>query len=295
MNQRKPRSHFGFIGFGLIGGSIAHALRSLYPDCDILAYNYYETKPHEKLELAKREGTLSRISTSLSDFSGCEVIFLCAPVITNVSYLKRLAPYLNEDCILTDVGSVKGNIHKAVAELGLNRQFVGGHPMTGSEKTGYANSDASFLKNAYYLLTPTAETNPEYTEWMENFVDSIGSIRMVLDEVSHDRITAGISHGPHIISAALVNAVAARDEKGHYGKLAAGGFRDITRISSSSPEMWQNICLTNPDGILDFLKDYIMRLEQVKTDIKNGDGNALTKFFSDAKTYRDTIKDGKSI
>ncbi len=112
---------------------------------------------------------------------------------------------------------------------------------------------------------------------------------MVLDDVSHDRITAGISHVPHIISAALVNAVADRDNNGNYAKLAAGGFRDITRISSSSPEMWQNICLTNPDGILNFLEDYIGRLEQVRDNIKNGDGEALTEFFSDAKSYRDTI------
>lgn len=289
MNQNKIRSHFGFIGFGLIGGSIARALRTLYPDSDIIAYNYYETKPHQKLELAKSEGTLSSISTKLSDFSICDVIFLCAPVITNVAYLKKIAPYLREDCILTDVGSVKRNIHQAVSELGLNRQFVGGHPMTGSEKTGYANSDASFLKDAYYLLTPTNETLPEYTEWMKNFVDRTGSICMILDEISHDQITAGISHGPHIISAALVNSVAVRDDNGNYGKLAAGGFRDITRISSSSPEMWQNICLTNKDSIVEFLEEYIERLNQVKDDVQNGDADALTKFFSDAKTYRDGI------
>ncbi len=289
MNKIKERSHFGFIGFGLIGGSIAHALRILYPESEILAYNYYGTKPHSKLELAKKEGTLSGICTSLSDFSGCEVIFLCAPVLTNVSYLQKLAPFLGSDCILTDVGSVKGNIHKAVAELGLSRQFVGGHPMTGSEKTGYANSAASFLNDAYYILTPTPESDPEYVEWMKRFIYSAGSICMVLDDVSHDRITAGISHVPHIISAALVNAVADRDNNGNYAKLAAGGFRDITRISSSSPEMWQNICLTNPDGILNFLEDYIGRLEQVRDNIKNGDGEALTEFFSDAKSYRDTI------
>lgn len=165
--------------------------------------------------------------------------------------------------------------------------------MTGSEKTGYANSDAALLKGAYYLLTPTKETNPEYVEWLKNFVNSVGSLCMVLDEVSHDRITAGISHCPHIISAALVNTVADRDNKGYYRQLAAGGFRDITRISSSSPQMWQNICLTNPDGILDFLEDYIARLEQIKTNIKTGDEHALTEFFSNAKAYRDSLPHGK--
>lgn len=289
MIEINTRSHFGFIGFGLIGGSIAHAIRDLCPDSDIMAYNYYETKPNERLELAKKEGTLSRISTNLADFSDCEVIFLCAPVIKNVAYLQKLHPYLNKDCILTDVGSVKGNIHKAVAELGLNSQFVGGHPMTGSEKTGYANSSADFLKDAYYLLTPTKETLPEYTEWMKTLVNAVGSICMVLDDVSHDQITAGISHVPHILSAALVNAVAARDTDGSYKKLVAGGFRDITRISSSSPEMWENICLTNPDSILEFLDECMDILEQTKTAIADRDSEALTKFFTDAKTYRDNI------
>lgn len=289
MKQNKIRTNFGFIGFGLIGGSIARALRNLYPESRITAYNYYETRPHKKLEQAKQEGTLTEISTSLEDFSNCDVIFLCAPVLTNVSYLERLAPYLSEDCLLTDVGSVKGNIHKAVHQLGLDRQFIGGHPMTGSEKNGYIHSDAAFLKDAFYLLTPTEETLPEYTQWMKQFIHDIGSVCMVLDSVSHDKITAGISHGPHIISAALVNAVSARDKDGSYAKLAAGGFRDITRISSSSPEMWQNICLTNQDSIIEFLDEYITRLEAIKKEIQEGNDEALTKFFADAKTYRDSI------
>lgn len=289
MKQSKQRSHFGFIGFGLIGGSIARVLRDLYPKSCITAYNYYETKPHPRLELAKKEGTLSFVSTTLSDFSSCEVIFLCAPVLTNISYLKQLMPYLNPDCIITDVGSVKGNIHKAIGELGLNRQFVGGHPMTGSEKTGYENSNASILQNAWYLLTPTKDTEPEYTEWMKHFVDSSGSYCMVLDEASHDKITAGISHVPHIISAALVNTVASHDKNGHYKKLAAGGFRDITRISSSSPEMWENICLSNKDCILNFLDEYIKALQKARADIEKSDSEELTKFFTDAKAYRDTL------
>lgn len=289
MISATTRSHFGFIGFGLIGGSIAHSLRELYPDSQIMAYNYYEDKPHPKLELAKKEGTLSSISTDLSAFAECDVIFLCAPVITNVSYLKKLLPYIKEDCIITDVGSVKGNIHAAIAELGLNEQFVGGHPMTGSEKTGYANSASSFLKGYYYLLTPTKESKKEYIAWMKQFATDSGSICMVLDEKNHDRITAGISHGPHVISAALVNNVAVRDDNGNYGKLAAGGFRDITRISSSSPEMWENICLTNQDCIIEFLDEYIERLEDIKAHIKNGDAKAINDFFASAKKYRDGI------
>lgn len=144
MNIENTRSHFGFIGFGLIGGSIAHALRELYPSSHIMAYNYYIEKPHPMLELAKKDGVLSSICTDLSAFSECDVIFLCAPVIKNAMYLKQLAPYIAKECLITDVGSVKGNIYQTVVSLGLEEQFVGGHPMTGSENTGYTYSSSDF-------------------------------------------------------------------------------------------------------------------------------------------------------
>ena len=289
MNIENTRSHFGFIGFGLIGGSIAHALRELYPSSHIMAYNYYIEKPHPMLELAKKDGVLSSICTDLSAFSECDVIFLCAPVIKNAMYLKQLAPYIAKECLITDVGSVKGNIYQTVVSLGLEEQFVGGHPMTGSENTGYTYSSSDFLKGYYYLLTPTKKTKPEYIDWMEQFVKAAGSLCMILDEKEHDRITAGISHGPHVISAALVNNVACRDQNGNYAKLAAGGFRDITRISSSSPEMWENICMTNQKCIVEFLDEYIDRLNEIKKHIQNGDSKDLTEFFANEKKYRDNI------
>lgn len=285
----KETLNFGFIGFGLIGGSIAHSLRRLYPSSYITAYNYYVTKPHPKLEMAKKDGVLSEISTSLKDFSKCDVIFLCAPVMTNVSYLKQIAPYIKKDCIVTDVGSVKGNIHKAACELGLTHNFIGGHPMTGSEKTGYNNSDASFLKGAYYILTPTSDTPEEFTDWLADFVRAAGSYCEIMDYMTHDLITAAISHCPHVIASSLVNLVALHDSDGRYGKLAAGGFKDITRISSSSPKMWQNICLTNPECITGFLEEYIKNLEDIKNAITSNDGEKIMEFFETAKKYRDSL------
>ncbi len=285
----KKTLNFGFTGFGLIGGSIAQSLRNLYPSSYIMAYNYYITKPHPRLELAKKDGVLSGISTSLEDFSKCDVIFLCAPVLTNVSYLKQLAPYIRKDCLITDVGSVKGDIHKAVCELGLTHNFIGGHPMTGSEKTGYDNSDASLLKGAYYILAPEDDTPEEFTEWLAGFVKASGSHCEIMDYRTHDLITAAISHCPHVIAASLVNVVAAHDIDGMYGKLAAGGFKDITRISSSSPEMWQNICLTNAGCITAFLDKYIESLENIKKAIMDSDGKAIMEFFKSAKEYRDSL------
>lgn len=293
MADKITRSHFGFIGFGLIGGSIAKALRKLYPESDIIAYNHYGTKRHPKLEMALEDGTLSQIGTALTDLAACDVLFLCAPVLTNVAYLEKLLPCLNKDCILTDVGSVKGNIHKEIHKLGLDRQFVGGHPMTGSEKTGYEHADASLLQGAYYLLTAAQETDTGYIRWMEALVQALGSICLVMDAAAHDQITAGISHAPHLISAALVNTVARRDTDGNYRRVAAGGFRDITRISSSSPEIWQNICLTNRESILNFLEDYIEELSRAKALVREENAGALAEFFADAKNYRDTLPERK--
>lgn len=289
MNDSSDFSDFGFIGFGLIGGSIAHALREIFPSSRITAYNYHVTKKHPKLEAALADGILTDICTDLSDMGKLDVIFLCAPVMTNVEYLKRLKPHLSGNCLLTDVGSVKGNIHHEIENLGLGHMFVGGHPMTGSEKTGYENSTSSYLKGAYYILTPTQSVPKNFTDWLADFVKAAGSHCAVLDYKQHDRITAAISHAPHIISASLINTVASMDKTGEYARLAAGGLKDITRISSSSPEMWQNICLTNPDCIVSFLDKFIKNLEEMKRSVMEADGGKLTEYFKRAKDYRDSL------
>ena len=256
MDLLDSKKHFGFIGLGLIGGSVARCIRQELPKARISAYNYYETKKHPRLEMALSDGVLTDITTDITAVRDWDVIFLCTPVRTNVAYLKKLKPYLRKDCILTDVGSVKGEIYDAVHREGLDHCFIGGHPMAGTEHIGYEYSFASLLKDCYYILTPTDQVPEESIRWMQEFVQNVTRSRCVtIDVTEHDEATAGISHAPHIISAALVNAVRARDDKGMYQLLAAGGFRDITRISSSSPEMWTSICLANKDAILDFLHE----------------------------------------
>ena len=205
-------------------------------------------------------------------------------------YLEKVRPFLKPGAIITDIGSTKTDIHKAVERLGYEDVFVGGHPMAGSEKTGYEHSESAFFRDKYYILTPFAESRPEYVAWMKQFIHDIGSHCILLDPDYHDAVVAGISHGPHVISAALVNAVAALDEDGTYGTLAAGGFHTTTRISSSSPEMWQNICLTNSDKICSFLDKYIEILTAAKQQIADGDKDGLMHFFEAAKNYRDHIR-----
>ena len=282
--------HFGFIGFGLIGGSVAHALREQYPDSELMAYNYYITKPHPRLELAAMDGILDKITTDLADFADCDCIFLCAPVIKNIAYLDKLLPYLSKDCLLTDVGSVKSDILAAVREHGLCEQFVGGHPMTGSEKTGYESSTDHLLENAYYIITPTARSTPEQIDRIREVALAIGALPLVLDYHEHDFSVAAISHLPHLVASSLVNLVHDNDSKDEIMKrLAAGGFKDITRIASSSPVMWEQICMTNTENILTLLKRYIASLESICDTLEHHDGSAIYRMFEESGKYRSSF------
>ena len=237
----------GFVGLGLIGGSIARAIRQYYPESIVIAFD----KHKETLALAVTEGIIDTACSSIDNtFRDCDFIFLCAPVSYNTAYLKQLIEYMHKDCILTDVGSVKTSIHKEVIAQGLEDNFIGGHPMAGSEKNGFANSKPLLLENAYYILTPSASVSEEKIIRYQALVKSLKSLPVILNYNEHDQITGTISHLPHIIAANLVNFVKDTDTKDELMKsLAAGGFKDITRIASSSPVMWQQICLKNKDNV----------------------------------------------
>ena len=151
----------GFIGLGLIGGSIAKAIRYYYPDVTILAH----TRSHITLDYALKEQIIDIACEQVDErFSDCDYIFLCAPVEANASYLQILKTLIKPECIITDAGSTKTDIHTHVAELGMEAQFIGGHPMAGSEKTGIVNAKRHLLENAYYIITPTSQVPQEAVE-----------------------------------------------------------------------------------------------------------------------------------
>lgn len=283
----------GFIGFGLIGGSIARARRKLHPDDQLIAYNYRTPSPNPNLEEALSDGVLSRIETNLESFAACDIIFLCAPVLTNISYLEKLKPVIKPDCILTDVGSVKGNIQKAVEQLGLDSQFVGGHPMAGAEKTSYHHSSETLMHNAYYILTPSTASPSFMTSTLNQMIAEMEAIPVFMEPDAHDRVVAAISHIPHIAAAALVNLVSSQDQPDLMCQLAAGGFKDTTRIASSSPEMWQNICLSNKESILHLLYQLRGSFDNIISLLEQKDNNGIYQFFSSAKEFRDSVPDNR--
>lgn len=283
MNFKK----IGFIGLGLIGGSIARAIKEKRPAANIYGHASHESTIAE----AYNAGIIENMRPiELSAFASCDLLFLCGPVGVNVEYLKQLAPIISKDCIITDVGSVKGDIHKAVDELGLSGQFIGGHPMTGSEKTGFEHSSSKLLENAYYILTTDLPELADDVSEFAGFLSLLGAIPMRMTPNDHDHATAAISHLPHIVAAALVNLVHENDDPSEIMKtIAAGGFRDITRISSSSPVMWQHICMANKDEILKLMDIYEENLAQFRSAVEASDEREIMALFSAAKNYRDSM------
>lgn len=277
----------GFIGLGLIGGSIAKALKKYYPQCRIFAYD----KDEGTLMKAREEGIVDVICKEQEPGMGeCTIIFLCAPVSANISYLRSLKPVLRPECVLTDVGSVKGDIHKVVKALKLEEYFIGGHPMAGSEKTGYENSSDHLIENAYYILTPSEGVGLQKISDYSELVNSLGAIPMILTWEEHDYITAAVSHLPHVVASSLVNLVERLDSADEHMKMiAAGGFKDITRIASSSPVMWQQICLENTKNISTVLDEYIRMLIQIRCSVDNKDADQLYQLFAASRDYRDSI------
>lgn len=282
----------GFIGLGLIGGSIARAMRQTYPHSRLMAYEINR----DSLNAAVNDGVidlpLARIDERLL---GCDYIFLCAPVSENNGNLAELKNYLSSSCILTDVGSVKTGVHKHVEAAGLSDRFIGGHPMAGSERCGYINSKALLLQNAYYILTPCREVPEDAVSAFKELIASLGAIPLVLDFAMHDYVTAAISHLPHVIAACLVNQIKREDtEDGIMKMIAAGGFKDITRIASSSPVMWQQICLANGKNISSLLDGYIHALMQIQKEIDEARPENLYTFFDEARSYRDSFMEASS-
>ncbi len=282
-------NHFtvGFIGLGLIGGSIAKSIRRLFPDYRIVAFD----TDSAALQAAVTDGTVSIPVYELNEaFSECDYIFLCAPVHYNIAYLSALKKWRKPSCILTDVGSVKTDIYQAVLEQGLSDCFIGGHPMVGSERSGYEAANDHLIENAYYFITPSSSVDKKKVEEFCTFIEDLGAITIVYSPARHDQTTAYISHIPHIIASELVNLVREKDDpRGLNRQLAAGGFKDITRIASSNPIIWEHILLSNAANIIAGLEEYIEDLQQIVEAIHRKDTDYIHAFFSQAQQYRDSI------
>lgn len=285
------QSRISIIGLGLIGGSLARAFREKLGITDITAVD----RDSGALQSAVRDGVIRRgCSEPDDDVWNSDVIFLCTPVKASLDFVALAARHAKPGCILTDVCSTKAEIAACTDALEQPVVFIGGHPMAGTEKAGYAASFPHLFENAYYILCPGKNSTPEALHTLTGLIRGIGAIPVHMNPVEHDRVTGCISHFPHIVASSLVNLVRkAETQDARMQTLAAGGFRDITRIASSSPEMWENIVLSNGRQLETILDTYVDMLQEVKKAIQAGSREEIHEFFASAKAFRDKLPEGK--
>ena len=282
------RINVSIIGLGLIGGSLGLALKR-DPDVHITGFdNSYST-----MQEAYRRGIIDTIAASLEIASEqADVIIFATPVNTTVQLLKEVPQWLlKKDVIITDTGSTKSLIMEAAAPLikqGIT--FIGGHPMAGSHKSGVSAAREHLFENAYYVLTPTSETKKAALNRLQKLVTPIKGKVIVLEAEEHDRMTAIVSHFPHLVASSLVNRLSLQQETQPIVKnLAAGGFRDITRIASADPIMWRDITTQNRDELLGQLDGWMEEMGNVREMLMQSNPTEIHAYFNQAKKYRDDL------
>lgn len=287
MQMEFKKFKYAIIGLGLIGGSIAKALNYRFGKLDI---SVIDNNP-DSINTALKEGSITRGFTYINEYIlDSDLIFLCTPVKHTIEYIEKLHKKTKPGTIITDVGSTKEEIIHFVNNLPDPPCFIGGHPMAGSEKAGYRFSSAHLFENAYYILTPSKSSGEYSIELMKKLVSEIGGIPIVMDSSVHDKAAAGISHVPHVIASALVNMVKKIDfPDGKMRMLAAGGFKDITRIASSNPELWQNIVISNKHYIKEILMAFAEEIKEFIEHLEFSNYKEILDFFSSAKDYRDSF------
>ena len=277
----------GIVGLGLMGGSIAKALSGN----EIMAFDDRK----ESLEKALEEGIITKYTLEINnEFEDLDIIFICTPVKYICGYVKKVSKYVKKDCIITDIGSTKNYIVTKVERYFPDINFVGAHPMAGSEKIGYDNSSKHLFENTYYLVTKTENTKETSIEILCGIIKRLKAFPIVIDPEEHDYIISIISHIPHIVASTLVNLVQVQEINDKMKILASGGFKDTTRVASSSPEMWQSICVQNKQEILKGIQSFKVILSGFEKSLIDEDEEKIIEYFKNAKNYRDNIMGVKS-
>ena len=281
-------NRLALIGVGLIGGSLARALRDAGHVREVIGYG----RGLANLQRAVELGVADRVETSLSTaVRDADMVVLATPVGSMAEILTAITPYLASDAVVTDVGSVKGTIASAArAALGEKlSNFVPGHPIAGTERTGVEASFSSLFVGRRVVLTPLPETSAAAVTRVRAMWQAAGAEVVNMSVEHHDSVLAATSHLPHLLAYALVDMLARLDDSREIFAYAAGGFRDFTRIASSDPEMWRDISLANRDAIVSMLKKYRTEVDGLIKAVSAGDGEKLQTLFAHAKAARDAL------
>ena len=276
------------IGLGLIGGSVALALQKA-PRTKVFGYDFHE----QTRELASTLGVVHEVVEDPAEFAKqADVIIFGTPVNVTLDFMEQLKSWtLKKNVIISDTGSTKAQIMEKAKELReLNITFIGGHPMAGSHKSGITAAKPYLLENAYYMLTPNEGEEIEKLATLDDLLKFTLGKMVVVDAKVHDHMTAVVSHFPHIIAASLVHQL--NGEKKAFpmtSSLAAGGFRDITRIASSNPTLWRDITMQNRKELVGQLDTWLDEMGRVRQLLESGDESAIETYFSNARDVRDNL------
>lgn len=275
-------------GLGLIGSSLARAIKKEHPDYVLIA----EDQDHAAERYALEHGIADECGTAFDKAEDADLIILATPVSVISKDLLRLSELETKPgAIITDVGSTKRTVMKAARKLiDAGKIFIAGHPMAGSHKTGVWAGKADLFENAFYFLIPANDASEEKLSELEEMLKGVHAKWLETTPDRHDKIVAQISHVPHVVASALVNQTEKTFADEPMGmRVAAGGFRSITRIASADPTMWSSILLNNGELISEQLEDYIDALKEIDEKIKKQDQKALFDFFKAAKIGRDSL------
>lgn len=276
------------IGLGLIGGSIALAIKNENKGY-ILGYDVFRNQ----MKAAQSLGVIDEMAPNLHQAAIlADIIIIATPVEQTEQIIVELSKLpLKQDVIVTDVGSTKQTINQvARCFLEKNIVFIGGHPMAGSHKTGVIAARAHLFENAYYVLTPSENATEKEMNRLKHILEATRARFIILSPKEHDELVGVISHFPHIVAAGLVRlADDYQKEQPLVSRFAAGGFRDITRIASSSPVMWRDILMKNRAVLIEIMDVWMKQMSSIKQRLVKGDEGAIYSFFEEAKRFRDGL------
>ena len=275
------------IGVGLIGGSLALSLKSKGAVNEVVGYSRSDEARQEALSLGIIDKAADSIAEAVVD---ADVVFVAVPMGAMASVFAEMSEHIRPEAIITDGGSAKAQVVLSAREaLGDKfKQFVPGHPIAGTEKSGPAAAFATLYENHRIVLTPVSETDSAATAKIKMMWQLTGAEVFEMNVEHHDTVLAATSHLPHVLAFNLVGMLAQRDDCDEVLRYAAGGFRDFSRIASSDAVMWRDICLGNKQAILDLLDEFHQGINKIEQAIKEDDGEYLVEVFERAKKARDS-------
>jgi len=288
MKEESDFKKITIIGVGLIGGSLGLALKKKNPKFKISGIDKLEI-----IEKAIARGAIDEGTINLENGTKeADIIILATPVKTIIDLLPRISPFIKKGCIVTDTGSTKGQIVETAEKI-LSKEvyFIGGHPIAGSEKYGIDSADPHLFQDKTYILTPTKDTNLLALKKIFLLIKIINAKRLILDPLEHDRIVGAVSHLPQIMAVSLTNMIGElgqQENNDNYFKTIGEGFKDMTRIASSPYKMWEDICETNQENILEMIQEFRNYLRIIEDKLKNNPGN-LKEEFQKAQILRKSI------